>query len=147
MPFFQSHYSIFSVYEGHTKVASMALSNFQAASRMAHIPYLHQQSSGLLFKQHNGEKPNMKDQVTSSSLSTRSQNNSSTLWAGSRGGEGKSLEKLLQAREIQASGCKEQQHLPPSTSGLCCSVEIKIISDDTGYTKVYTAVAPTEHQI
>lgn len=124
--------------------ACMVLSNFQAASHVSHIPYLHQQSSGLLFKQHNGGKPNMKYQVTWSSLSTRSQNNSSaTLWAGSRGGDSNPPKKLLQAREIQASGCKEQQHLPSSTSGLHCSVEIKIISisEDMGYTNVYIVVA------
>ena len=59
--------------------------------------------------------------------------------AGSRGGEGKSSERLLQARVIQASGCTEQQHLfRTSTSGLCCSVETKIIRilKDTDYAKV-----------
>ena len=39
-------------------------SNFQAASHVDPIPYLHLQSSGLLFKQHNRGKLNVTYQVT-----------------------------------------------------------------------------------
>lgn len=42
----------------------MLLGNFEAASHVDPIPYLHQQSSGLLFKQHNREKLNMTYRVT-----------------------------------------------------------------------------------
>lgn len=57
--------------------AYMFPGNFQAASHVDPIPYLHKQSSGLLFKQQNWRKFNMMYWVTCAPLSTRSQNNSS----------------------------------------------------------------------
>lgn len=42
----------------------MLLGNFQAASHVDPTPYLHQQSSGLPFKEHNREKLNMTYPVT-----------------------------------------------------------------------------------
>lgn len=44
--------------------------------------------------------------------------------AESRGGEGKSPERLLQAGVIQTSGCREQKHLWSSTIGVHCSLKI-----------------------
>lgn len=63
--------------------------------------------------------------------------------AESRGGQGKSPERFLQAGVIQTSGCRKQKHLLwSSTIGVHCSLKIIVrLLKDTGYTEVYVIVA------